>query len=62
MRRRNDLTKHTLNLRAGDFAFLSTLCVNNGIPTASLLRKIVSNYVDRVRAKEEKLPDIGELE
>lgn len=55
-----DLTKHTLNLRAGDYAYISTLCESRSIPTALLIRRIISKFVDERKAKQ-VTPEIGDL-
>ena len=46
------LHKHTLNLRAGDWDYIESIYRARGIPTALVVRKIVSTFVDRLRAKE----------
>lgn len=56
-----DLSKHTIHLRAGDYAYLSTLCATRAIPTAQLVRSIIAKFVDASKAKE-KPADLGDLE
>jgi len=48
----SDLRKHTLNLREGDWDFLESMFIPNGIPTSVAVRTIISNYVDRKRAEQ----------
>lgn len=56
-----DLQKVTLNLRAGDWDYLSTLCAPRGIATAVAIRNIISARVDELRAREEPIKlNIGE--
>lgn len=56
-----DLTKHTLNLRRGDIDYIATIAQANGIPSAFIVRRIVSDYVDKMRAKESPMKFEGEI-
>lgn len=51
-----DLQKVTLNLRQGDFDYLASICNHRGIPTSALVRNIISNKVDELRAAEGGMP------
>lgn len=53
----DQLQKHTLNLRAGDFDFLSAFYEPRGIKGSQALRYIISREVDRLRASENQ-PDL----
>lgn len=48
----DDLQKHTLNLRAGDYDYLDSLLSPQGIPTAQYIRLLVAKQVDAFRAAE----------
>lgn len=52
MAKKMNLKKHTLHLRAGDFDYLSTICAEHNVPTVTLVRRIISRYVDDLRKKE----------
>ena len=52
-----DLQKHTLHLRLGDWAYLESIYKLNGLATSVIIRSLVSNYVDELRAKE-KAPEL----
>ena len=53
------LTKHTLNLREGDFAYLESAYRDKGTPTSHVIRVLVSKHVDRMRAAEfAPLPEV----
>lgn len=58
----NDLQKHTLNLRKGDWDYLESICRPNGIATSLAVRSLISQYVDAKRAEEMKnggqVPDV----
>ena len=47
-----DLQKHTLNLRSGDWAYLESVYKPNGLATSTIIRTLISNKVDELRAKE----------
>ena len=49
---RDDITKHTLNLRAGDWNFLESMFRPKGVPTSIIIRTLISQYVDKHRAGE----------
>lgn len=59
------LQKHTLNLRAGDWEELDRHYTKRGIPTSSVIRQVISRFVDAIRSadtSEEELSKIkGEL-
>jgi hypothetical protein len=46
---RDNLKKHTLHLRAGDWDFIESIFRPNGVPTAVVVRTLVSQFVDRKR-------------
>lgn len=56
-----DLSKHTINLRRGDIDYIATIAQANGIPSAFIVRKIISNFVDKMKAKEEPMKFEGEI-
>ena len=58
---RSDLQKKTLNLRRGDWDYLDRLTSGEGINPSTLIRVLVSNYVDRKR-KENPEPDLSSLD
>jgi hypothetical protein len=43
-----NLQKHTLNLRAGDYARLQEVFVPKGKPASWVIQRLVSNFVDRL--------------
>lgn len=50
---RNDaLQKHTLNLRRGDWDYLSSVFGPQGIDTSTVIRRVVAQTVDHIRAHE----------
>lgn len=49
---RDELRKHTLNLREGDWDYLVTVFRPQGVDVSFVVRKIVSNYVDELRQRE----------
>jgi hypothetical protein len=49
---RDDLQKHTMHLRAGDFEYIGKLYNPRGVSTANAIRKLIANYVDQFRAQE----------
>jgi hypothetical protein len=49
--RSDELEKKTLNLRRGDWEFLTETYQPKGVNTSTLVRKVISNLVDRIRAK-----------
>lgn len=52
MAKNDALQKHTLNLRAGDWDYLETVFAPQGIQTSSVIRRIVAQTVDHLRAQE----------
>lgn len=52
MRAKSNLKKHTLNLRNGDWDYIESIAIPQGIATAEVIRLLVSNFVDRKRAEE----------
>lgn len=54
----DELKKHTLNLRAGDWDYLESVLSPNGISTSMFLRKQVSAIVDSWRSNQTPLPEI----
>lgn len=49
---KKDLQKHTLNLRPGDWDYIESVYIPQGVATSVIIRTIVSNYVDSLKAKE----------
>lgn len=49
------LQKHTLNLRAGDYAAISEAFDSKGWPASRVIQTLVSNFVDRNLNRE--IPD-----
>lgn len=59
----NGLRKHTLNLRDGDWDFLESVYRQHGVAVAIVVRKLVSNHVDHLRAQIDENPyDFGDLD
>jgi len=55
-----DLTKHTLNLRQGDFDYLESVYRESGTPTSHIIRTLVARHVDGLRAKEAaQMPEVN---
>lgn len=48
-----DLKKHTLHLRDGDWDYIESIFKPNGISTSTVVRTLVSNYVDRKKHEEQ---------
>lgn len=46
------LKKHVLNLREGDWDYITSMYANRGIPTSVVIRTLVSKFVDERRATE----------
>jgi hypothetical protein len=46
------LQKHTLNLRRGDWEFITSLAKPQGVDTSLVVRKLVSKFVDEQRSLE----------
>lgn len=53
---KRDLSKHTLNLREGDWNYLESVYQQQGVATAAIVRALVSRHVDDLRAKEQAIP------
>lgn len=51
---RDDLQKHTLNLRAGDYHYLDSVYRDRRVSAAEVIRAIVSQHVDALRQKEQQ--------
>lgn len=47
-----NIQKHTLNLRAGDWDYIESIARPSGIATSSVVRALVSDFVDKRRARE----------
>ena len=47
-----DLTKHTINLRDGDMAYISEVFQTKAVPASQIIRQLVSSYLDTLRARE----------
>jgi len=54
------LKKHTMNFRQSDWDYLTSVYRNRGVSTSFVIRRIVSDYVNRLREKEadRTVPDI----
>lgn len=48
----DELQKHTLNLRRGDYDYLQQVFASQGIPAAVAIRRIISRHVDYFREQE----------
>lgn len=48
----DDIQKHTLNLRRGDFAYIESMFRSRGIPASLVIRTLIANWVDAKRAQE----------
>lgn len=58
----SELQKHTLNLRKGDYEWLADNFANTGNPASSVIRMIVSNFVDKLAAQHKDIqPDLTEV-
>ena len=45
-----ELQKHTLHLRRGDFDYIGDVYAEKGVPASVVIRTIVSKFVDNIRA------------
>jgi hypothetical protein len=55
------IKKHTLNLREGDWDYLESIARGKCIPTSLVIRTLVSNKVDELRARENStVPELDE--
>ena len=52
MARSDDITKHTLNLRAGDWDFIESIFKPRGVATSIVVRSLISKFVDDRRQSE----------
>lgn len=55
---KEDKTKHTLFLRAGDMDFLCDLMRPKGVSGSSVIRTVISRYVDQLRARDKPLEEL----
>lgn len=51
-----DLHKHTLNLRAGDWDYITARFSQHNKSTSDVVRSIVSRFVDALREQDDKEP------
>lgn len=51
---KTDLQKHTLNLRAGDWDYITARFGPKGHHTSNIVRAIVSKFVDAIKDQDEK--------
>ena len=52
MSKNENLQKHTMNLREGDFDYIDSMFHSRSIPASLVIRTLVSNFVDSKRAEE----------
>lgn len=52
MSKNDNLQKHTMNLREGDFDYIDSMFRSRSIPASLVIRTLVSNFVDGKRAEE----------
>jgi len=58
-KKNEDLQKHTLNLREGDWDYLERVFSERGYPVSSIVRNVISHYVDRLKVREKtEAPEI----
>lgn len=50
------LQKHTLNLRAGDWAYLTSILQPQDVETSVFVRRLVSQTVDTYRQSQTPMP------
>jgi len=55
---KEDLKKHTLNLREGDWDYLESVYSASGRSVSTVIRTIISAYVDRLKSTESETADI----
>ena len=53
-RKKLDITRHTLNLRAGDYEFLQDFCQGKDIEASEIIRAQISKAVDTLRERSNK--------
>ena len=51
---RDEISKHTLNLRSGDWDYIESIYKARGIATAVVVRSLVSRFVDAKRSGEDR--------
>lgn len=51
---RDSLQKHTLNLREGDWDYITARFASKGHHTSTIVRTVVSRFVDAMKDQEEK--------
>lgn len=57
-----NLQKHTLNLRRGDWDYLESVFAAQNVPTSIVVRRIISQAVDHMRAQETPIDfQLGDL-
>lgn len=64
-RKKLEVTKHSLNLREGDYDYLRQYCVGKHIEASDIIRAQVSKIVDALRKAEETtrtFPEIDEVQ
>ena len=49
-----DFKKHTLHLRDGDFDFLATVFAQKQLSPSYVVRTLISEYVDKLKAQLEQ--------
>lgn len=49
-----DLQKHTLNLRSGDWDYITARFHPKGKDTSTVIRSIVSKFVDAIRSYDDE--------
>ena len=52
MSRSDEISKHTLNLRAGDWDFIESIYKPYGVHTSIIVRSLISKFVDDRRQSE----------
>lgn len=52
------LEKKTMQFRKGDWDFLTDTYQPRGLTTSRLIRDLISDHVDKLRAAQSKLPDL----
>jgi hypothetical protein len=53
-KKNNDLQKVTINLRSGDWDYISSILGSSGVPTSIFIRNLISRRVDELRKKEQE--------
>ena len=61
-RQNNEYTRHNINLRAGDYAYLQEHCMNEDYDASHLIRGTISQLVDALRnakaSAQNPIPDV----